>query len=229
MAKTIQLTESELKNMIIESVKKILKEGQNDNPSNTHYAIHKPTNKIVFSWDYSGYDPAELRQYKKDYFLTDLIDMGMDSKEITVWTRRNCMNKGIDPTNDSNWSNYPLVESKHLSGDYTTSISIDEIPITDSAISEWFFDNLEEVPNTIDINISYEDTPYDGGDYWTPPSGGLSMTGYEIIDNDLTAYLKQNLSPKQYKKIISDIYKYIERNIDELFQHESVYNRDNNF
>ena len=34
-----------------------LNEGRNDEPSNTHYAIHKPTGKIVFSWDYTGYDP----------------------------------------------------------------------------------------------------------------------------------------------------------------------------
>lgn len=139
MAKTIRLTESELKNMIAESVKKIfesqmvgqddnggmwnsadwyeyesaqeLNEGMNDESSNTHYAIHKPTGKIVFSWDYNGYDPEDLKLYKKDYFTVDLLDMGMDPKEITVITRKSCEKRGIDPTDDANWSNYPMSES----------------------------------------------------------------------------------------------------------------------
>jgi hypothetical protein len=139
MAKTIRLTESELKNMIVESVKKIfesqmvgqddnggmwnsadwyeyeaaqeLNEGRNDEPSNTHYAIHKPTGKIVFSWDYNGYDPEDLKLYKKDYFTVDLRDMGMNPKEITVITRKSCEKRGIDPTDDANWSNYPMSES----------------------------------------------------------------------------------------------------------------------
>jgi hypothetical protein len=111
MEKIVRLTESELKKIIMESVINILKEGQNDEPTNTHYAIYKPSQKIVFSWDYSGYDPAELRQFKKDYFETDLLDMEMNPREIAIWTRRNCMKNGIDPSDDANWSNYPIKES----------------------------------------------------------------------------------------------------------------------
>lgn len=111
MGKIVRLTESELKNIIMESVKNILREGQNDEPSNTHYAIHKPSNKIVFSWDYSGYDPEDLKIYKHDYFVVDLLDMEMDPKQIAIWTRRSCVNKGIDPSDDANWSNYPMTES----------------------------------------------------------------------------------------------------------------------
>ena len=51
MRKRIRLTENQLKTMIAEAICNILKEGQNDNPSNTHYAVHKPSNTIVFSWD----------------------------------------------------------------------------------------------------------------------------------------------------------------------------------
>lgn len=111
MGKIVRLTESELKKIIMESVINILKEGQNDEPTNTHYAIYKPSQKIVFSWDYSGYDPAELRQFKKDYFEADLLDMEMNPREITIWTRKNCMKNGIDPSDDANWSNYPMSES----------------------------------------------------------------------------------------------------------------------
>lgn len=108
---TIRLTESELKMMIIESIKKMLKEGRNDEPSNTHYAIHKPSGKIVFSWDYSDVDGEELRAFKKDYFISDLMDMGMNPKEITILTRKSCEKRGINPTDDACWSNYPMTES----------------------------------------------------------------------------------------------------------------------
>ena len=37
--------------------------------------------------------------------------MGMDPKEITVITRKSCEKRGIDPTDDANWSNYPMTES----------------------------------------------------------------------------------------------------------------------
>ena len=90
----------------------MLTEGKNDEPSNTHYAVHKPTNTIVFSWDYNGYDPAELKMYKKDYFVNDLIDMGMDPKEISILTRKSCGKRGINPEDDSCWSNYPMTEEK---------------------------------------------------------------------------------------------------------------------
>lgn len=112
---TTTLNESELNKMLVEAVAKNIKkltEGRNDEPSNTHYAVHKPTNTIVFSWDYSGHDSDELRQFKKDYFIYDLIDMGMDPKEVTILTRKACERKGIDPTDDSCWSNYPMTEEK---------------------------------------------------------------------------------------------------------------------
>ena len=112
---TTVLKESELNRMLVEAVAKNIKkltEGRNDEPSNTHYAVHKPTNTIVFSWDYSGYDSDELRQFKKDYFISDLIDMGMDPKEVTILTRKACERKGINPTDDSCWSNYPMTEEK---------------------------------------------------------------------------------------------------------------------
>ena len=88
-------------------------EGMNDEPQNTHYAIHIPSNKIVFSWDYNGYDTDELRQFKKDYFIVDLLDMGMNPKECTILTRKGCARRGIDPTNDADWTNYPFNESKN--------------------------------------------------------------------------------------------------------------------
>jgi hypothetical protein len=110
---TTVLKENELNKLLVEAVTKNLKnlkEGKNDTPSNTHYAVHMPTKTICFSWDYNGYDAYELGQYRKDYFINDLVDMGMDPHEIKIWTRRTCINQGIDPTDDNSWSNYPMTE-----------------------------------------------------------------------------------------------------------------------
>ena len=83
--KVIRLTENDLKNLIKESVKNILNEGIN-NDNYTHFAVNKKTNLIVNGWDYSGYDGSELRQYKKDYFMVDLIDYGFNPKEYKILT-----------------------------------------------------------------------------------------------------------------------------------------------
>lgn len=101
----IRITEDSLTKIIKESIQKVLNEGMNDDPSNTHYAILKPINKIVFAWDYSDYDPAELREFKRDYFIQDMIDNGFNPKDIKILTRRSCIKQGIDPSDDSNWDN----------------------------------------------------------------------------------------------------------------------------
>ena len=46
--------------------------------SNTHFAIHKATNSIVFTWDYKGYDKEELKDFKDDYFFIDIEEQVID-------------------------------------------------------------------------------------------------------------------------------------------------------
>ena len=229
MAKTVRLTESELKNMIIESVKKILKEGQNDEPSNTHYAVHKPTHKIVFAWDYNGYDSYELGQYRKDYFVNDLVDMGMDPQETAIWTRRTCMTQGIDPTNDSNWSNYPMTESYKKINKARTSneiktivLSIGDFDYNNEELDEWIGDNWDNLPTEdVEITIYFKYIPEDKGDYWTPPSGGyIELNDIEFNDNPLMQYLKQELSTEFVQTIMATIESYVEENVDELVQYQ---------
>lgn len=102
------VTESYLKSIIMETIGKYvnhLNEGKNNDPSNTHFAILKPINKIVFGWDYSGYDPSELRQFKKDYFIVDMIDNGFNPKDIKILTKNGCLKQGIDPDDDASWDN----------------------------------------------------------------------------------------------------------------------------
>jgi hypothetical protein len=227
--RTVRLTESELRNIIMESVKKILREGQNDTPSNTHYAIHKPSNKIVFSWDYTGYDPEELRTFKKDYFVVDLLDMEMDPKEVTIWTRNSCIKKGIDPADDANWSNYPMAESckKLNEGTHSTDIktivlSIGDFEYENEDLNNWITDNWDSLP-TEDVNIEIDFTyvPEDKGDYWTPPSGDYITVNDVTVSSDETfEYIKQNLGEEAVKEIISTIESYVYDNADELIQYD---------
>lgn len=100
----LRITESDLHRIIKESVENIIKEGVNNN-NYTHFAVNKQTNLIVNGWDYSGYDGAELRQYKKDYFLVDLIDNDFNPKEYKILTRSGCLKQGINPDDDRQWSN----------------------------------------------------------------------------------------------------------------------------
>ena len=101
----IKLTENDLHKIIKESVKNILSEGVNNNNNYTHFAVNKSTNLIVNGWNYNGYDGSELRQFKKDYFLVDLIDYGFNPKEYKILTRNGCLKQGINPDDDRQWSN----------------------------------------------------------------------------------------------------------------------------
>lgn len=76
-----------------------------NNQDYTHFAVNKSTNKIVNGWDYNGYEPSELRSFKKDYFDSDLIDYGLNPKEYKILTLNRLIKMGIDPNNDENWTN----------------------------------------------------------------------------------------------------------------------------
>lgn len=76
-----------------------------DEGSYNYFAVSKITGKIINGWDYNGYDPGELKEYKKDYFTDDLTDYGFDPKKIKILSLRGLKRAGIDPDDDSNWSN----------------------------------------------------------------------------------------------------------------------------
>ena len=90
------------------SAKELCLEGINnttDEGSYNYFAVSKITGKIINGWDYNGYDPGELKAYKKDYFTDDLVDYGFDPKKIKILSLRGLKRAGIDPDDDSNWSN----------------------------------------------------------------------------------------------------------------------------
>lgn len=86
----------------------MINEGINNN-NYTHFAVNKQTNLIVNGWDYSSYDSEELRQFKKDYFLVDLVDNDFNPKEYKILSKKGCLKQGINPDDDSQWSNDGLV------------------------------------------------------------------------------------------------------------------------
>lgn len=177
----IRLTETELRSIIKEAVKqnlneigetkmgqkalgtltgrkKCLSEGMNDDPNDTHYAVHKPSGKIVFSWDYSGYDNSELRMWKKDYFYQDLLDMEIPFKDIAIWTRNNCIKKGIDPSDDANWTNSIVTEA------FSDIVQHNHIMANNKDMYDAYvlIDNSDEalIGNYNDMNDAIEDADY---------------------------------------------------------------------
>ena len=88
-----------------ESKKAIKEETFQNNQGYSHFAVNKATNKIVNGWDYSEYDPSELRQFKKDYFDVDMVDYGFNPKDYKIVTGKYLLRQGIDPNDNNNWAN----------------------------------------------------------------------------------------------------------------------------
>jgi len=83
---------------------KVMTEAQQGiNPKYTHFAVTKDDNKIVNGWEYGDIEPAELRQFKKDYFFNDLSEMGIDPRNINVVTAKYLQKSGINPLDTANW------------------------------------------------------------------------------------------------------------------------------
>lgn len=73
------------------------------NPKYTHFAVLKDSNKIVNGWDYNGHEQSELKQFKKDYFINDIIDMDINPKLVNIYTKNKLMQIGINPFDSNNW------------------------------------------------------------------------------------------------------------------------------
>ena len=74
-------------------------------PKDTHFAVNKQSNLIVNGWDYSDVDPADLRNFRGDYFIVDLEDYGFNPKEYKILTKKACIRYGVNPDDISSWSN----------------------------------------------------------------------------------------------------------------------------
>lgn len=99
--KKINITESQIKRII----RSVLRESQEIDRNYTHFAVNRETQKIVNGWDYSGYDPKDLRDDKKYYFYQDLVDYELNPTEYRIYTKKFLERKGIDPFDTNNWAN----------------------------------------------------------------------------------------------------------------------------
>ena len=94
-------------NIMNKNMPNVQEEGESfqNNQGYSHFAVNKATNKIVNGWDYSEYDPSELRQFKKDYFDVDMVDYGFNPKDYKIVTGKYLLRQGIDPNDNNNWAN----------------------------------------------------------------------------------------------------------------------------
>jgi hypothetical protein len=70
--------------------------------SYTHFIVYKPTDKIMFGYDYKGVDADDIKYYTKQ----DFKDMDFDDVNYKLISKERLIAKGIDPFDKSNWSNY---------------------------------------------------------------------------------------------------------------------------
>ncbi len=101
-SKTYRLTESQIKQIVMNSAKRIIKESC-DLSKNTHFAINKKTGKIGMTWDYSGHDNSELKAGKKEYFNIDLEDNDKNPSDYSIVTKKSLEKKGVDVCDTKNY------------------------------------------------------------------------------------------------------------------------------
>lgn len=90
-------------NKPIEYDTKQIKGHAKEHKKNTHFAFHKPSKSMVFSWDYKGYERDELYSYGgDDYFWTDVkdqVDYMVDKfrkQDFEIITRQGLSKKGYN-------------------------------------------------------------------------------------------------------------------------------------
>lgn len=81
----------------------VQEEPTNDYKHYTHFAIQN--GKIVDAWEYANVPAEDLRNFKNDYFTVDIKDMGLNPKEVKVWSRKFALRNGLNPDDTDNWAN----------------------------------------------------------------------------------------------------------------------------
>ena len=94
-----------IKKKVLKIISEAYMDEEEDDPKYNYFAVSKSNGKIIDAWDYSDIDPQELGQFKYDYFFVDLKDNGIDPKKVKILARCTLERMGIDPDDNSNWSN----------------------------------------------------------------------------------------------------------------------------
>lgn len=98
----------QLDNLLQNPIREESSKGGGVNPKYTHFAVLKNISpevdgKIVNGWDYTGYDPSELREFKRDYFFQDIQDIQINPKNVNVVTTKHLQRNGINPFDFKFW------------------------------------------------------------------------------------------------------------------------------
>lgn len=105
-----------------------------------------------------------------------------------------------------------ISEASNNKWDSYMSIDLYDIDFDDEELDE-FFENLEECPDSVEVGIDYEIIPYDGGDYYTPPSGGeANLTNYEL---DVYNTFKEIMPEALYERFLTYVEKAFSKQIDD--------------
>lgn len=101
-----------------------------------------------------------------------------------------------------------LNETKHLHESFNDSEYIkDEIELWELDLSEEVSDFLEDYNgkeyDTVSVEVEVINEPYNSGDYWTPPSGGVRFSDCKV---DTDGKFKAILPDKLYDDFTSAVY-----------------------
>lgn len=125
-SRNVAIESTEPKNILKEEFDvRPIKGRSKDHKKNTHFAIHKPTNGIVFAWDYKGYDNDELNSDKDSYFIQDIMDTvgpnmeKFKKSDFTILTKAGLAKKGIDLDDYLNFVGDKYTDDKNVDGENT--------------------------------------------------------------------------------------------------------------
>ena len=98
----------------------------------------------------------------------------------------------------------------------TDIISVDLADVEFSKnLDEFFLESpYETMPDKVDVEVTFQEIPYDGGDYYNEPSGGYLE--YEGCSVDYYDEYKKLLPPDLYNVFLEDVESYVECNWEKI-------------
>lgn len=105
-----------------------------------------------------------------------------------------------------------LHESSSYSEEYIM-VDVYDVNFKDERVSDFLYDNQDNELPQVSVKLEYDIEPYDGGDYYTPPSGGYANIVRCEPDEDNQF---KNIIPQElYQSFIEGIESYVYSNSDE--------------
>jgi hypothetical protein len=84
-----------------EAMKDLSEDIEAIDPTYTHFAVFKQTNKIVTGWEYNGVDNEDIKYYSKSDLNDDYPEY--KASAFKIFTKRGLEQKGVNPFDTNNW------------------------------------------------------------------------------------------------------------------------------